>query len=233
MQQFYLPELYHDCDYAQFTKEESKHITKVLRKKHHDSIFLTDGNGNQYHGTLDMINTKSCGVRIHKVIPVPKDNYHLHIAIAPTKNMDRLEWFVEKATEIGIHQITPILCQQSERKIVKTDRLHKIVISAMKQSMGVFLPRINPLTDFQKVVDSIKGFSAIAHCHHTPKTPLHHIVRNEKIIHVFIGPEGDFTEDEVAYAVSKSTNPVSLGNKRLRTETAALVACQTVGLLHT
>lgn len=232
MQQFYLPELFPECDFARFTKEESRHITKVLRKKNHDSIILTDGNGNQYHGDLEIIDHKSCGVRINKVIQIPEDNYKLHIAIAPTKNMDRLEWFVEKATEIGVHQITPIVCQQNERKRVKIERLQKIGISAMKQSLGAFLPIINPLTDFKKVIDSIQGFCAIAHCHNTPKTPLHKILRHEKNIHVFIGPEGDFTKEEIAYAHSKFANPVSLGKKRLRTETAALVACQTIALLH-
>ena len=232
MQQFYLPDLHPDCDFARFNKEESKHIIKVLRKKHHDSLVLTDGKGNRYHGLLEVIDPRSCGVRISKVTKVPAENYQLHIAIAPTKSMDRLEWFVEKATEIGIHQITPILCQLSERKVVKTERLQKIAISAMKQSMGAFLPKINPLTDFETAVRSAYGFCAIAHCHNTPKSPLQQISVQENDIHIFIGPEGDFTVDEVAYSLSKSATPISLGTKRLRTETAALVACQTIALSH-
>lgn len=232
MQQFYHPDLHPECDFAPFDREESKHIIKVLRKKHHDQIALTDGNGKQYQGLLEVIDSKSCGVRISKVTHVPADNYQLHIAIAPTKKMDRLEWFVEKATEIGIHKITPILCQQSERKTVKTERLQKIAVSAMKQSMGAYLPKINPLTDYKKTLDSIKGFCAIAHCHKMPKTLLHQVSTLENEIHVFIGPEGDFTEEEVSYAQAKSVIPVSLGHKRLRTETAALVTCQTIALLH-
>lgn len=232
MQQFYHPDLHPECEFASFDREESKHIIKVLRKKHRDHIVLTDGKGNQYQGLLEVIDPKSCGVRISKVTQVPADKYQLHIAIAPTKNMDRLEWFVEKATEIGIHQITPILCHQSERKIVKTERLEKIAVSAMKQSMGAFLPKINPLTDYEKVVDSVEGYCAIAHCHDMPKTPLHQVSTLENEIHIFIGPEGDFTEEEVSYAQAKNVMPISLGHKRLRTETAALVACQTIALLH-
>lgn len=232
MQQFYHPELYPGCDFALFSKEESRHIIKVLRKKHQDSILLTDGKGNHYEGCLEILNSKSCGVHISSVTPIEPDRYQLHIAIAPTKNMDRLEWFVEKATEIGIHQITPILCKQSERKAVKTERLQKIAVSAMKQSMGAFLPKINPMTDFETAIDAAKGFCAIAHCHDMPKTPLHKISKKEQVVHVFIGPEGDFTDQEVGYAHSRSGTPVSLGHKRLRTETAALVACQTIALLH-
>jgi 16S rRNA (uracil1498-N3)-methyltransferase len=232
MQQFFLPELQPDCDFASFSKEESRHIIKVLRKQPQDLLVLTDGKGNQYHGLLEIINSKSCGVRITKVTPVSADPYRLHIAIAPTKNMDRFEWFVEKATEIGIHQITPILCKRSERKTVKHDRLHKIAVSAMKQSMGSHLPLINPLTTFDKTLHRTQGFSAIAHCHDTPRDLLHTVEMTHSDVHIFIGPEGDFTKEEVASALSKSAVAVSLGHKRLRTETAALVACQTMSILH-
>lgn len=232
MQQFFLPELQPDCDYASFSKEESRHITKVLRKQPQDVLVLTDGKGNQYHGLLEILNSKSCGVRITKVIPVTADPYKLHIAIAPTKNMDRLEWFVEKATEIGIHQITPILCHRSERKTIKHERLHKIAVSAMKQSMGAYLPQINPLTTFDDAVQKAQGMCAIAHCHDSQKDLLKSIENTHKNIHIFIGPEGDFTDDEIAFALSNSFIAVSLGHKRLRTETAALTACQTVAILH-
>jgi 16S rRNA (uracil1498-N3)-methyltransferase len=232
MQQFFLPELQPDCDFASFSKEESKHITKVLRKQPQDLIVLTDGKGNQYQGLLEVINSKSCGVRITKVIPLKADPYNLHIAIAPTKNMDRLEWFVEKATEIGIHQITPILCHRSERKTVKHERLHKIAVSAMKQSMGTYLPQINPLTTFENTLQKVQGFCVIAHCHDTPRDLLRSVGITHSDVHIFIGPEGDFTKEEVASALSKSAVAVSLGHKRLRTETAALVACQTMAFLH-
>ena len=232
MQQFYHPELYPGCDFALFSKEESRHIIKVLRKKHQDSILLTDGKGNHYEGCLEILNSKSCGVHISSVTPIEPDRYQLHIAIAPTKNMDRLEWFVEKATEIGIHQITPILCDRSERKTIKHERLHKIAISAMKQSMGAYLPQINPLTTFDDAVQKAQGMCAIAHCHDSQKELLKTIVNTHKNIHVFIGPEGDFTDEEIALALSNSFVAVSLGHKRLRTETAALTACQTVSILH-
>ena len=216
-----------------FDKEESKHIVKVLRKKESDKIFITNGLGYLFESEIILASEKKCEVKITKETFQEADKFHTHIAVAPTKMNDRLEWFLEKATEIGIHEITPIICDHSERKVYKIDRAEKIIQAAMKQSLHYYLPKINePISFLQFVKSNIDGQKFIAHCEETEKKSFQkEIVRNEKVT-ILIGPEGDFSAKEINLAIANQFIPVTLGNTRLRTETAALVACHTIALLN-
>ena len=159
----------------------------------------------------------------------PSPNFKLHLAVAPTKMNDRYEWFLEKATEIGIHEITPIICDRSERKVINKERFEKILLSAMKQSNELFLPKLNPAISFKEFVkQKNKGLQLIAHCEETDKKTLKSILQSNTDVTVLIGPEGDFSEKEITLALDQNYVPVSLGNTRLRTETAAVVACHSV-----
>ena len=160
--------------------------------------------------------------------------YHLHIAIAPTKNMDRLEWFVEKATEIGISEITPLLCRYSERKVVKLERINKIIVSAMKQSKKSLLPQLNEMISFNDFIKKCEGHDNcfIAHCYNQNKQSLSQLYLKGNDATIVIGPEGDFSEEEVESALKNGFSPITLGESRLRTETAGIVACHTIQLLN-
>lgn len=215
-------------------EEESKHAVRVLRLTEGKIIQLVDGKGNFYEGQIIDANPKRCSIEIiSKQAGYCKRKSYLHIAVAPTKNIDRLEWFLEKATEIGIDEITPILCEHSERKIIKDDRLEKVIVSAMKQSLKAYLPKLNPITSLDTVLKSdFRGTKFIAHCYNQDKRTLKNEVAKSFSNLILIGPEGDFSEAEVESAVKTSGFiPVSLGQSRLRTETAALVACHTCNLL--
>ena len=158
---------------------------------------------------------------------------HLHIAMAPTKNMDRTEWFAEKATEIGIDELTFLNCRFSERRVIKTERISKILIAAIKQSLKARLPRLNEMTDFNRfIAQPFKGQKFIAHCHEGEKPLLKEVLQRGEDALVLIGPEGDFSEEEVQQAVAQGFQPISLGPSRLRTETAALVACHLMNLTN-
>ncbi len=234
MQLFYNPTINKETKEIIFSKEESRHIIKVLRKKENDELKITNGSGFLFTAKIIIASDKKCLAKIIDCIFKEKEwNYNLHIAIAPTKNIDRLEWFIEKATEIGIDEITPIICDNSERKVVKIDRLHKIMLSAMKQSLKFTATKINEpkkLTDFinQNKEDTL----LIAHCDTGEKTPLKNFKLNSNNIVILIGPEGDFSTREISAALQKEYAPISLGNSRLRTETAALVAVHTIHLLY-
>ena len=218
-----------------FDKDESRHIGKVLRKKAGDVIHLTNGKGFFFETELTLVNAKKCTGTINKVekqTPLP---YKLHIAVAPTKLNDRYEWFLEKATEIGITEITPIICDHSERKIIKPERYEKILQSAMKQSLKAYLPILNPAVTYSEFIKnnaSEKITKCIAHCEDEQKQFLKSIIKaNEQYI-ICIGPEGDFSVSEIELALKNNFIPTSLGNSRLRTETAAIVACHTVSLIN-
>jgi len=212
-----------------FDKEESKHIVKVLRKKESDKIFLTNGLGYLFESEIISASEKKCEIRITNVQFHEPTSYHIHIAVAPTKMNDRLEWFLEKATEIGIHEITPIICDNSERKVYKIDRAEKIVQSAMKQSLQMYLPKINePISYSQFVKQTIDGQKFIAHCEETERKAFQNEIRPNEKVTILIGPEGDFSIKEIKMALENQFIPVTLGNTRLRTETAALVACHTI-----
>ena len=213
---------------------ESQHAVKVLRLQNGDKITLVDGTGGYYEARITNPHPKHCGFVIIETKPeFGKRDFKLHIAIAPTKNIERLEWFIEKATEIGIDEITPIICRFSERKIVKEERLEKISVSAAKQSLKTYFPKVNPLFTFD---DLLKNHHAsqkfIAHCYEQDKRLLQTEIKKSKDILILIGPEGDFSVEEVEKAIAGGFVPVSLGDSRLRTETAGVVACHTVALIN-
>ena len=222
--------------------EESRHAVRVLRLREGDTIHVTDGRGNLYQCRIVDANEKACVIEVdgevasistHQPINVPTSQ-RLHLAVAPTKNPSRMEWLVEKAVEIGVGEITLLQCDHSERTFLKTDRLEKLAISAMKQSLHTILPQINPpvkLTDWLKSVFSVQRF--IAHCEaDQPRTPLATALQPGRDAVVLIGPEGDFSEEEIALALDCGFLPVSLGPSRLRTETAALYAVTAFNLLN-
>lgn len=218
-------------------EEESKHCVRVLRLSEGDKIQLIDGNGGFYQAEITDNNPKRCSVKIiESKKEVGKRNWQLHIAIAPTKNMDRLEWFIEKATEIGIDEVSLIDCKNSERTIVKTERIEKVAISAIKQSLKAYLPKINAVIDYKNFIALTKDFKGekfIAHCQSSGT--LSHIKSQytpKQNTLVLIGPEGDFTVDEVKLALDNGFKEISLGESRLRTETAALYACATLNVLN-
>ena len=215
------------------SKEESKHATKVLRKKEGDILNFTDGKGGFYKAEITVADTRKCRVQIiNSEQKCKQHSYHLHIAIAPTKNMDRYEWFLEKATEIGIDEITPIICERSERKVIKTERCNRILLSAIKQSLKLHLPKLNEtitLKDFLK--QDFEGNKYIAHCGDGEKTELRKEEKANKTT-VLIGPEGDFSAGEIELALQNQFKTTSLGTSRLRTETAGLVAVHTINLKY-
>ncbi|WP_159517061.1 16S rRNA (uracil(1498)-N(3))-methyltransferase [Sunxiuqinia indica] len=231
MQLFYTPDINAD-DYC-LNETESKHAVRVLRLNVGDSIQLIDGKGNFYEARITDAHPKKCQVHvIKKVCEFGKRNNYLHLAVAPTKNIDRFEWFLEKATEIGIDEITPILCEHSERKVVKHERLEKVIVSAMKQSLKAYLPKLNHLTPINDLINSSsESKKFIAHCYELDKRILKNELESGDSNLILIGPEGDFSENEVTLAIDKQFIPISLGESRLRTETAAVVACHTVNLL--
>jgi len=269
-------------------EEESQHAVKVLRLQAGDSITVVDGAGGFYKARITIPHPKHCTFEITEtLLEYGKRDYHLHIAIAPTKNMERLEWFVEKATEIGIDEITPVVCRFSERKVIKAERLEKIIVSASKQSVKAYFPLLNPLCSLDELIRKCRETQKfIAHCYTSPPTPLleergaeaesledsfadRKLMKNElkrslqtnllkergaeaesledsltdrKLLQyeikkssdvlILIGPEGDFSKEEVQKALSAGFIPVSLGDSRLRTETAGVVACHTVAMIN-
>lgn len=214
--------------------EEARHCSQVLRKREGDLIHIVDGKGNFYDGQLTSIGKRECIVKIVATKEQFQNrNFHLHIAIAPTKNINRLEWFLEKCTEIGIDEISLILCQNSERNKVRVDRLERILIAAMKQSLKAKLPKINELTAFDKSIDTIQAEQLfIAHCREGEKIHLKDSIASAKSVCILIGPEGDFSKEEIEKATHKGFQAISLGESRLRTETAGIVACHIANLLN-
>jgi 16S rRNA (uracil1498-N3)-methyltransferase len=229
MHLFYAPELNDELRYT-LNPDESHHAIRVLRLNHGNEIVLVNGRGGWYQAMITNPDPKACSVEIIRVTAgIGKPGHHLHIAIAPTKQIDRYEWFLEKATEIGISEITPIICDHSERKDVKTDRQMRIVIAAMKQSLKAFHPMIHEQVSFKDFLkNSIRGTNTIAHCQPGNKFWLNEVIHSNEPITLLIGPEGDFSDAEIASATEKGYQPITLGTSRLRTETAGVVACQTV-----
>jgi len=233
MQLFYTSDINTESETYFFDKEESKHIVKVLRKKEGDILYVTNGLGFLFKTEITLASEKKCTVKIIEFEQKENLPFYIHLAVAPTKMNDRFEWFLEKATEIGIQEITPIICDHSERKIIKTDRFEKIVLSAMKQSNQFFLPKLNEPKTFKEFMNlNHDGNLYMAHCEETEKNDLHkNIPINEKYT-LLIGPEGDFSTKEIETAINNKFKPVALGNTRLRTETAAVVACHTFVLAN-
>lgn len=233
MQLFYMPTIHVETQEITFDREESKHICKVLRKKEGDKIQVTNGKGILYTTYLLQVTPNKVVAKITERTQEVKRPYKLHLAVAPTKMNDRYEWFLEKCTEIGIDEITPIICQHSERKTIKPKRFDRVLQSAMKQSLHYSLPKLNESISFAKFMETANAEQCfIAHCEETQKTNLQSLAKPGKEILLLIGPEGDFSPAEIALAKEKKFQPVSLGNSRLRTETAAIVACHTVALIN-
>ncbi len=227
MNLFYAPDILQTLT---LPEEESQHCAKVLRMKVGEHIHIIDGVGGLYEAEILEAHPKRTQVSIiseqHEYGRRP---FRLHLAVAPTKNIDRFEWFVEKATEIGFDELTPLCCRYSERKVIKPERIEKILVSAAKQSLKAYVPRLNPMITFKEfVAQNHNSQLFIAHCYDQPKQHLLHACPPASDVVVMVGPEGDFSEEEVELALRNSFQAITLGESRLRTETAGVVACHLV-----
>lgn len=229
---FYTPDLSNNT--YTLDESESKHCVRVLRLEQGDEIILVDGRGGMFTAQIVDANPKRCAVRVVKsALNFGQRDFSVHIAIAPTKNIERIEWFLEKATEIGMDRITPLLCRFSERKEIKNDRLEKVMISAMKQSLKARLPQLDSLTKFNDfIAQPFEGQKFIAHCDDQHRDLLKKMIVPNQNYLILIGPEGDFSAEEIENALRAGFHPVSLGDSRLRTETAGVVACHTFNLMN-
>jgi len=232
MQLFYTPEITGNT--FTLSEEESRHCVNVLRLRSGDIIHLTNGKGDQFETSITDPNPKRCTV---KVISIQKEyqkrDFHMHIAIAPTKNIARFEWFLEKATEIGIDEITPLMCEHSERVQVRLPRLEKVLIAAMKQSLKAYLPVLHEPVEFNTFIQhSFEGQKFIASCESGVIIKLSSGYWQGTNALILIGPEGDFSKEEIENAEKLGFIPISLGKSRLRTETAGIVACHSINLLN-
>ena len=231
MNLFYQPEISNGT--LHLDSEESRHAVKVFRYKNGDEINVTDGLGSFYTATLVDANSKKCSFKIIDKVNSTTNSFYIHIAIAPTKNIDRLEWFIEKAIEIGVDEISLIICSNSERKIVKTERLQKKAISAMKQSLKSTLPKINEQQSFKNFVKGVQHIEKyIAYVDFKNSDLLKNIALANSNYCLCIGPEGDFSTEELQLAINADFKKVSLGNSRLRTETAGIVGCNILNLIN-
>lgn len=234
MQLFFNSELTENDKQVSFSKDESRHIAKVLRKNPGDSLHITNGNGLLFKARLSLVSAKQCAAEIEVVEASPPPPFHLHLAVAPTKMNDRYEWFLEKATEIGISEITPIICEHSERRHIKSERFNRIITTATKQSLRAWKPRLNEAVSFAEFLseENKAELKCIAHCESSKKTGPEELIQKGKSVCILIGPEGDFSSEEINLAVEKGFQPIHLGENRLRTETAAIVACHTAVFLN-
>jgi len=233
MQLFYNSEINNNTTQFSFSKEESKHIVKVLRKQIGDTMHITNGKGWLFEAEIIIAELKNCVANIKSRVQQTPKKYNLHLVVAPTKMNDRYEWFLEKATEIGITSITPIICDHSERKIIKAERFHKILQSAMKQSLQCYLPELKDAITFREYIKTMpKGLCFIAHCEDSKKQSLKNLLQANTTTTILIGPEGDFSTKEIELAIQNNWIPVTLGNTRLRTETAAIVACHSTAFIN-
>ncbi|WP_242135189.1 16S rRNA (uracil(1498)-N(3))-methyltransferase [Aestuariivivens marinum] len=233
MQLFYNPNINEQTIEFAFNKEESRHISKVLRKPVGDTLYITNGCGWLFTAEILIADSKKCVAKIiNKALQVQRP-YTLHLAVAPTKMNDRYEWFLEKVTEIGIDTITPIICDRSERKMVKKERFEKILQSAMKQSLNCYLPKLNEVITFKDfIAQNFEGDLFIAHCVETERKNLKQVLSPNTHTTILIGPEGDFSFKEIEMALKNDFIPVTLGTTRLRTETAAIVACHSAAFIN-
>jgi len=233
MQLFFNPDISENTTQFTFEREESKHIVKVLRKNIGDTLYITNGKGWLFIAEISMPNINKCTAKIISQKQQPKRDYNLHLAVAPTKINDRYEWFLEKATEIGIDSITPIICDHSERKVIKPERFERILQSAMKQSLNCYLPKLNDAISFKDFINlDFEGDLFIAHCEETDRISLKQQLNPKTDVTILIGPEGDFSVKEITEALKNNFIPVTLGETRLRTETAAIVACHSVAFIN-
>jgi 16S rRNA (uracil1498-N3)-methyltransferase len=233
MQLFYHPDITETSKNFTFPTEESKHIVKVLRKKDGDILYLTNGKGFLFEAKITAGDVRKCAVEIVNSTFQAKKEPFLHLAVAPTKMNDRYEWFLEKATEIGVSEITPLICEHSERKIIKLDRFEKVLQSAMKQSLHYHIPTLNEaitLNEFVSLNHPENRF--IAHCEEMDKTELKDRLKPNENALILIGPEGDFSTKEIQSALKNGFLPIALGTTRLRTETAAIYATACFSILN-
>ncbi len=234
MQLFFNPDISEKDTQVTFPRDESKHIVKVLRKNVGDILNITNGKGLLFTAEIIQADIKQCVVKIISSEKQPPPPYYLHMIVAPTKMNDRYEWFLEKAMEIGVHEITPIICDHSERKVVKLDRYERVLLSAMKQSLHLSFPKLNQPVSFKEFMSKkLNGSKLIAHCEQvTGKPYLQKKVHPWQSVNILIGPEGDFSKEEIDTALENGWEQISLGESRLRTETAAIVACHTVAMVN-
>jgi len=234
MQLFYNPNLTETTEHFTFDREESKHIVKVLRKQEGDILHVTNGLGYIFKAEIVIGMDTKCQVKIIAIEQQKPLHYKLHLVVAPTKMNDRYEWFLEKATEIGVTSITPIICDRSEKKFIKNDRFEKIIQSAAKQSLHSYFPILNEVVSLKDFIKSNekRGTLLIAHCEETDKKSLKTMVQKGAEITLLIGPEGDFSEGEIKLAIENGYVQVTLGETRLRTETAAIVGCHSVAFVN-
>lgn len=233
MQLFFNPDVNENTSQINFDREESKHIVKVLRKSVGDDLHITNGKGWLFIAEITLADIKNCIATITSKTFKPERKYNVHIAVAPTKMNDRYEWFLEKATEIGIDIITPIICDHSERKVIKIDRFEKILQSAMKQSLHYYMPKLNNAISFKEFIkQEFTGQKFIAHCEETDKKSFKKELQPNEDVLILIGPEGDFSVKEIKQALQNGFIPVTLGETRLRTETAAIVACHSIAFVN-
>ena len=232
MHTFYTPDIHGKIH--RLEKQESQHCINVLRLKEGDRIILVDGKGGYYKAKIKIPDPHKCTIEIiSSKHEVGKKNFRLHIAIAPTKNISRFEWFLEKVTEIGIDEITPLLCNRSERKTIRNERLDKVIVSAMKQSVKAYKPKLNRIINFSEFI-SIKHSSTkfIAWCDKKSNPELKELATKGDNTLILIGPEGDFSPEETGQAIKNGFHLIQLGTSKLRTETAGIVACHTVNLIN-
>ena len=231
---FYAPDI--KSENYTFSETESKHIVRVLRLQVNDNVNLIDGKGNLYTATITSNNPKKCQVLVTDIKKeYNKRGFNLSIAIAPTKNNDRLEWFCEKATEIGIDKIIPFISFHSERRKIKSERFEKIIISAVKQSIKAYVPEFTELTKFKDLIkQDFDGHKFIAHCNE-PIKEMHHLKnaynKGDNVL-ILIGPEGDFSIDEVKEALENGFEEITIGKSRLRTETAGIVSAEIINFMN-
>lgn len=224
MHVFYTPDILSDT--YTFNEEERRHGVQVLRLSAGDQVILVDGIGGYYTAAVTTATKKQLSVQVLSVKNgYNKRSFTLHVAVAPTKNIERIEWFIEKATELGIDEISMILCERSERRVVKEDRLNKVITAAVKQSMQAYHPVLHPTITFKEFISRQSGHVFIAHCGGGDKCTIQSALPRGEQCTILIGPEGDFSDAELALALANGCVPISLGTNRLRTETAALAAC--------
>jgi 16S rRNA (uracil1498-N3)-methyltransferase len=215
------------------SEEESRHCVKTLRLGKGDFISVTDGHGNQFQCVIEIADPRRCQFRVVEQFTEKPRPYFIHLAVAPTKNLDRTEWFIEKAVELGIDRLSFFVGQHSERRVLKTERVEKIAVAAMKQSLQAYMPQIDPLVPFQEILTCVADQRFIAHLPEGEQKPepLLRVAKPTGQLLVLIGPEGDFSEKEIKAATEAGFQMVTLGATRLRTETAALAACHVLNLL--
>ena len=233
MELFYIETLSSNMSEVKFSVDESRHIIKVLRKRNGDPIHITNGKGLEWVGEITNSDIRKVTAKYNSNCIHKKNKPNLHIAIAPPKSNDRMEWFLEKATEIGISEITPIICDHSERKVIKPSRMKKILVGAIKQSNQFHLPKLNPICTFKQFTEKkYLDIKMIAHCREGMKKQLYQINNIQSGLIILIGPEGDFTKREIEIAKVNSYAEIFLSSQRLRTETAGIVACNSVATLR-